>query len=105
VHPAQGEAGTALTGHFEIVSLVGNVDLQPALGSKGAGHIHIALADEQGAGLGGHLLEGNEVYTTAELTLLEIDGALFKMVPDVGPGGSGYSELKVFSIDSKNDGY
>eukprot|EP01031_Cornospumella_fuschlensis_P033573 gene33573-40614_t len=95
---ANDDTGTSLTGHFEIVSLVGMVDLQPADSAKGSGHIHIALADEQGRGLGGHLLAGNLVYTTAEISLLELPGALFQRVPDVGPGGSGYNELKVYNI-------
>ncbi|RYH05775.1 DNA-binding protein [archaeon] len=96
---ADDSEGTSVTGHFEIVSLVGNVDLQPVSSAKGAGHIHIAIADEQGRGLGGHLLVGNIVYTTAEITLLEVQGALFYRVPDIGPGGSGYSELKVYNLE------
>lgn len=95
---ANDEGGTSLTGHFEIVSLVGNVDLQPINDAKGAGHIHISLADEEGRGLGGHLLAGNIVYTTAEISLLEVQDALFHRVPDTGPGGSGYNELKVYNI-------
>src|SRR5205823_3708668 len=42
---------TTRTGHFEIVSLVGTVD--PA-----GGHLHLCVADGDGAAFGGHLLDG-----------------------------------------------
>jgi predicted DNA-binding protein with PD1-like motif len=32
-------------------------------------HLHIALSDETGKAIGGHLLDGNLVYTTAEVVL------------------------------------
>lgn len=47
---------------YEIVSLNGTV-------SKGEAHIHIALADESGAVIGGHLQNGCIVDTTCELVL------------------------------------
>jgi uncharacterized protein len=85
---ANQEDGTISIGHFEIVSLVGNLDLQ-------GGHVHISVSDEKGMTIGGHLLEGNFVYTTAEITLLEIVRAEFVRQLDDGPGGSGYNELRV----------
>lgn len=95
---ADQENGTSLHGHFEIMSVVGNIDLQKPDTSyyEGDGHIHIACSDEKGVTVGGHALTGNLVYTTAEITLLEITNGLFDRVLDDGPDGSGYYELKVF---------
>ena len=47
---------------FEIVSLNGTV-------SNGEAHIHIALSDEIGNVIGGHLCDGNIINTTCELVL------------------------------------
>jgi len=47
---------------YEIVSLNGTV-------SKGQAHIHIALSDETGKTIGGHLSEGCLVNTTCELVM------------------------------------
>ena len=106
---ANDENGTSLTGHFEIVSLVGNIDLQDtdklttqysseliALDRKGSGHVHISVSDEQGQTIGGHLLSGNVIYTTAEITLVEMPFGRFARELDDGPKGSGYYELKVY---------
>ena len=60
----QREAAVA-TGHFEICSLVGT------MGKDSPPHLHISLADGRGAMLGGHVLEGCTVYTTAEIVLGE----------------------------------
>jgi len=51
-------------GHFEIVSLSGMV-------SKKHTHIHMAISDGDGKTVGGHVKDGNLIYTTAEITLLE----------------------------------
>src|SRR5436190_7915684 len=53
---------TVRTGFFEIVSLVGCVD-------PPRGHLHLSAADETGAVVGGHLLDGCEIYTTAEVVI------------------------------------
>jgi hypothetical protein len=97
---ANEEGGAQLKGHFEIVSLVGNIDFQntTADGYAGYGHVHIACSDEKGVTIGGHLLTGNLVYTTAEITMLEMVDGLFKREPDLGPNGSGYYELKVYEV-------
>ena len=47
---------------YEIVSLNGTV-------SKGQAHIHIALSDDTGKTIGGHLSEGCLVNTTCELVM------------------------------------
>jgi uncharacterized protein len=91
---ANDENGSSLTGHFEIVSLTGQVDFQTL--DSGNGHIHISVSDEVGTTIGGHLLSGNLIYTTAEITLVEMVDGFFTRVPDLGPNGSGYYELKVY---------
>jgi uncharacterized protein len=51
---------------FEIVSLVGTFS------QHAGGHFHIAMADKTGKTIGGHLVEGNIIYTTAEIVIGEI---------------------------------
>ena len=58
------EAATR-AGPFEICSLVGT------LGAGAAPHLHVSLFDGEGAALGGHVLEGCTVHTTAEIVLGE----------------------------------
>lgn len=55
---------------FEIVSLVGTISLDGP-------HLHIALSDGTGRMLGGHVLDGNLIYTTAEIVLGELDHLTF----------------------------
>ena len=55
-------------------------------------HLHIALAGEDGAAFGGHLMEGCIVNTTAEIVLLEFDGYAFSRAYDET---TGYDELFV----------
>lgn len=60
---ANQETATHYHGHFEIVSLVGT------LAASGGEHLHLAVADSTGRTLGGHLLDGSRIYTTAEIVL------------------------------------
>ncbi len=90
---ANQEAGTAMYGYFEIVSAVGTIDFQNTTDS---GHIHISVANENGATFGGHALSGNKVYTTAEITILEATGGIFERELDNGKDGSGYYELTIY---------
>lgn len=62
--------GTTGEGHFEILSLTGTVSVNGL-------HLHISLGDHTGQTLGGHLLHGNIVYTTAEIILQEDDAFVF----------------------------
>ena len=73
------------TGKFEIVSLVGCAD-------PPKGHLHLCVADDNGATLGGHLVDGCEVYTTAEVVLAELPGMVFRRELDPTYG---YLELVV----------
>ena len=76
---------TALPGRREIVSLVGTI------GPDGA-HLHLAVADARGAVLGGHLIQGTRVYTTAEVVLVELPGLRFERAVD---DATGFKELRV----------
>ncbi len=53
---------TVWQGHFEIVSLVGTL-------STGGGHLHLSVSDSTGRTIGGHLLDGCTIYTTAEIVI------------------------------------
>lgn len=70
---------SAFDGPFEIVSLVGT------LGQDGA-HLHLSASDRDGRTVGGHLLEGNLVYTTAEVVLGEGVDLRFRRIPDPATG-------------------
>jgi predicted DNA-binding protein with PD1-like motif len=72
-------------GPFEIVSLVGTL-------SPDGVHIHISIANAQGQVLGGHLLDGNLVHTTAELVLMACESLTFSRPHD---SQTGYGELKI----------
>jgi hypothetical protein len=82
---ANQPAGTTYQGHFEIVSLVG------VLSCHGS-HCHLSIADRTGQVLGGHLLEGCRVYTTAEIVI----GIMpeFRFLREHDPD-SGYRELTI----------
>jgi predicted DNA-binding protein with PD1-like motif len=54
---------TKLKGPFEIVSGTGTV-------CDSGSHIHIAVSDSKGATVGGHLVYGCKVYTTAEIVVM-----------------------------------
>lgn len=72
-------------GHFEIVSLTGTF-------ATNGSHIHISISDSTGKTIGGHLLGGNIVYTTAEIVLQEDDGFEFSREKD---GSTPWEELQV----------
>lgn len=73
-----------LSGHFEIVSLVGTLNPEP--------HLHISLADRNGTVVGGHLLGDLNIFTTAELVLGEAEQLLFSREQDPR---TGFPELVV----------
>ncbi|MBD2012580.1 DNA-binding protein [Microcoleus sp. FACHB-53] len=70
---------------FEIVSLVGT------LSTHGL-HIHISLSDRHGKTLGGHLLEGCIIYTTAEIVIGTSEDLVFLRTVDES---TGYKELDI----------
>ena len=77
---------TTYHGHFEIVSLVGT------LSATAGSHLHLAVSDSTGRTIGGHLLDGCRVYTTAEIVLGELPALEFGRETDAT---FGYRELSV----------
>ena len=73
-------------GRFEILALSGT------LSSDGGCHLHIALGDAQGRVLGGHLMDGSIVYTTAEVVVGVLGGYTFTRQQDPH---TGHRELHV----------
>ena len=83
--------GSSGSGHFEIVSLTGTV-------SVNGSHLHISISDSTGKTIGGHLLDSNIVYTTAEIVLLSSDDFIFKREKD---GSTPWEELQVEEVSKK----
>jgi uncharacterized protein len=72
-------------GTFEIVALTGTLE-------HGGGHLHLAVADDRGQTLGGHLADGCLVRTTAEVVLAVDDRLEFTREHDPA---TGYDELVI----------
>jgi predicted DNA-binding protein with PD1-like motif len=72
-------------GSFEIVSLVGTL-------GQGDMHVHLSASDAEGRTLGGHLINGCVVRTTAELVVAVDERYVFDREPDPG---TGFAELVV----------
>lgn len=70
---------------FEIVSLTGTVSTHGA-------HLHMSIADFEGNVVGGHLMDGCEVFTTAEVVLGECGRYVFTREMD---DETGFDELVV----------
>jgi len=83
---ANQDVPTVYHGHFEIVSLVGTL-------SVNGSHLHLAVSDSTGRTIGGHLLDGNLVYTTAELVVGVLEDVSFRREPDPT---FGYHELTIY---------
>ena len=75
-------------GSFEITSLVGTLE-------PGNSHLHIAISDEKGKTLGGHLKIGSIVGVTAEVVIGELENKNFKRVFDKE---TGYKELVIEEV-------
>lgn len=82
---ADQDAATVYRAKFEIVGLVGTLE-------PGGGHLHIALAATDGHMIGGHLLSGCAVYTTAEIVIGSAPHLRFSREWDPA---SGYPELTI----------
>lgn len=76
---ADQPGGTTLSGKFEIVSLVGTL-------SPDGAHLHMALSDATGKTVGGHVLRGCEIYTTAEVIVGDANDLRFTRAPDAATG-------------------
>ena len=88
VRLADHDTPTEYNGHFEIVSLAGLVSIHGS-------HLHISVSDEEGKTIGGHLVSGCKIYTTAEIVLAKFSDVIYKreFAPD-----SGYDELAVYKV-------
>ncbi|WGV98341.1 DNA-binding protein [Vibrio sp. YMD68] len=74
-----------MTAPFEIVSLMGTL-------TPDHQHIHISVSDNTGQVLGGHLLDGNIIDTTAELIIHHYPNLSFTREEDAN---TGFTELVV----------
>lgn len=81
---------TTIDGELEILSLAGTL-------SPEGSHLHIAIADSNGAVIGGHLCAGSRVRTTAEIVV----GLLpqWRFCRELDPA-TGYRELRIQSHTS-----
>jgi hypothetical protein len=84
---ANREYNNEYEGHFEIVSITGTV-------SVNGSHLHISISDEDGVTIGGHLVSGCKIYTTAEIVLVTFDDVVYKR--ELMKNDSGYEELVVY---------
>ena len=82
---AGADQATELSGDIEILTLAGSL-------SPDGPHLHMALADAAGRVLGGHVLAGCTVRTTAEVLIALLPGHRFAREPDPL---SGFDELVV----------
>lgn len=80
--------GSSGSGHYEIVSLTGTVSMYGS-------HLHISISDGTGKTIGGHLMDGCRIYTTAEIVLLSSNDLVFKRAKD---GTTAWEELQVTQI-------
>ena len=88
VRLADHDTPTQYEGHFEIVSLAGLVFIHGT-------HLHISVSDGEGKTIGGHLVSGCKIYTTAEIVLAKFSDVIYKreFAQD-----SGYDELAVYEV-------
>ena len=77
--------GVKANGHFEIVSLTGTM-------SDAFSHLHLSVSDSSGRTIGGHVLDQNLIYTTAEIIIAEVNGIEFSREKDTTYG---YPELVI----------
>ena len=72
-------------GHFEIVSMTGTISVYGS-------HLHMSISDGDGKTIGGHLVPGCKIYTTAEMVLAIFEDVVYKreFAED-----SGYEELDI----------
>jgi predicted DNA-binding protein with PD1-like motif len=87
VRLADRDIHSEYSGHFEIVSLAGIVSIHGT-------HLHISVSDGEGKTIGGHLVPGSKIYTTAEIVIAAFPEMVFKreFAED-----SGYDELAIYN--------
>jgi predicted DNA-binding protein with PD1-like motif len=74
---------------FEITSLTGTL-------SPDGNHLHISIADKEGVTIGGHLMDGSIISTTAEIIIGEVPDLIFKRELD---SVTTLKELKIYTKD------
>ena len=82
---ANQEQAVPLEGKYEIVSLTGVLSIHGS-------HYHIAISDGEGRTYGAHLMDGSEIYTTAEIVLAGLEDVRFLRTFDPQ---TGYPELDI----------
>lgn len=87
---ANCDKGTAAKGFYEIITLSGTV-------SANGCHLHIAISDRNGQLVGGHLLEGCRIYTTAEIIIGVSGEHIFSREND---GSTPWKELQIKRKDA-----
>ena len=70
-------------GYYEIVSITGTVSIHGS-------HLHVSISNGDGVTIGGHLVSGCKIYTTAEIVIAAFSDVVYKreFAED-----SGYDEL------------
>jgi len=76
-----------IPGPLEIVSATGTI-------ATNGVHLHLAVADKNGTVMGGHLMDGCPIHTTAEICIACPD-MVFERVLDPE---TGYMELEIFPL-------
>jgi uncharacterized protein len=84
---ANHDHNTEYTGFFEIVSLTGTV-------STNGSHLHLSISDGEGKTIGGHLVPGCTIYTTAEIVLAVFEDIVYER--ELLENDSGYAELVIY---------
>lgn len=77
--------GNNSKGYFEILSLTGTLSVNGC-------HLHICIADSEGKTIGGHLLDGCIINTTAEIVIGESKEIIFTREHD---GTTEWKELLI----------
>ena len=72
---------------FEITALTGTL-------SPDGNHLHMSVANKEGVTIGGHLMDGSIVFTTAEIIIGEAPDLSFKREFD---SVTTYKELKIYT--------
>ncbi len=85
IRDASGVNIRTIDEHMEIVSITGTV-------SERRCHIHITFSKEDMSTIGGHLVEGCIINTTAEIVIVQLDGLYFDKTFDEE---TGYHELDI----------
>jgi len=85
---ANRDSGSRFHQNVEILALSGTL-------SPDGCHLHVSLADGDGRSIGGHVLPGCLVHTTAEIILAELPGLTFSRMLD---SATGYRELQISEV-------